>query len=374
MSRASHTRPRRATTLDARVHETLTELVGIPSLSGQEDEIRQYLRSRLEGLRVTCSVDGAGNLIARVPGAGAPLLLNAHMDRVPPGRGHVPVVSDGRMRSDGTTNLGADDAAGLTIVLLTIEELVQRNIAHPPLIVLFTVGEEVGLRGAAAFDPAPWDVTEGLVFDNAGAAGAVVTQGASYVAFDAVLRGKSGHPGKDLAGTASAIEMFRRVRLPYGSLDGDSTRVSVGMIAGGAARNAIPTEVRVTGEVRTLLAGEPLLRLLASIEHDFASAAAEVGGSAECVFEPHGAGYAVDLDEPLALAWRAAWEERGHPFSTLTTFVGSDTNALRHCLRVFTVSTGVEDEHTVDESIELAPLSELIEATTSLLGRYGHGE
>jgi tripeptide aminopeptidase len=365
----SHTRSS-APQLVARVQETLTAMVSIDSVSGQEGEICQYLIARFEALGLPVAVDDAGNLIARVPGVGQPLLLNAHMDRVPPGRGHQPIVAGGRMRSDGTTNLGADDAAGLTILLLVAAEVLQWPAPHPPLVLLCTVGEEVGVKGAAAFDSAPWGAAEGIVFDNAGAAGAVVTRGASYIAFDAVLRGRSGHPGKDLAGTASAIEMFRRLGLPSGSLDGDSTRVSLGTIAGGTARNAIPAEVRVAGEVRTLLEGDAQRQLLASIERDFAEAAAELGGSAACAFEPHGAGYRVAPDEPLLRAWRAAWEGRGHPFTTLTTFIGSDANALRRHMRAVVVSTGVEDEHTVAESIALAPLAELVEATTALLAAY----
>jgi tripeptide aminopeptidase len=365
----------RSTRLGARVRESLRSLVGIPSVSGEEDGVRRYLRARLELHGLACTLDAAGNLIARAPGEGRPLLLNAHMDRVPPGRGHVPVVAGGRMHSDGTTNLGADDAAGLTIALLSAEEVLRRGTPHPPLVLLFTVGEEVGLKGASAFDAAPWGVSEGIVFDNAGKAGAVVTLAATYVAFDVTLRGRSGHPGKDLAGTASAVEMFRRAPLPLGSLDGDSTRISIGTIAGGTARNAIPAEVRVAGEVRTLLGGRQLERLLASVERDFAEAAGAVGGSAECTFEPHGAGYTVADDEPLLRAWRAEWERRGQAFEAITTFIGSDANAFRrHDLRVFTVSTGVEHEHTVEESIALAPLAELIEATAALLAAYRPGE
>jgi hypothetical protein len=86
-------------------------------------------------------------------------------------------------------------------------------------------------------------------------------------------------------------------------------------------------------------------------------------------FEPHGAGYSVDAEEPLLRAWRATWEARGHAFEPITTFIGSDANALRRHLRVFTVSTGVQGEHTIDESIALAPLSELIETIVDLLGR-----
>jgi tripeptide aminopeptidase len=297
------------------------------------------------------------------------------MDRVPPGRGHAPVVRDGRMRSDGTTNLGADDAAGIAIILLVVQQLVRRGRPYPHLALLFTVGEEVGLTGAAAFDPAPWQLGEGIVFDNAGPPGAVVTRGASYVAFDAVLRGVPGHPGKDLAGTVSAIELFRRLRLPVGSLDGDSTRISLGTVAGGSARNAIPAELRLAGEVRTLLSGVPLVRLLASIEQDFRDAAGALGGTAEVELAPHGAGYAVDPDEPLLAAWRAARAAGGWPCEALTTFIGSDANALRRRgLRVFTVSTGVEDEHTPDESIALAPLAEVVATTLDLLDRYRGAE
>jgi tripeptide aminopeptidase len=360
--------PRHA--LDRQVGDTLTALVGIAAPSGEEDAVRDWLRDRLERLGLACVVDGAGNLIAAVPGVGRPLLLNAHMDRVPPGRGHTPVVHDGVMCSDGATNLGADDAAGLTIVLLTVERLLAAGAPHPPLVLLFTIGEEVGLRGAAAFDPTPWGVREGLVFDNAGAPGALVMRGAAYIAFDALLRGRGGHPGKDLASAVSAIELFRRVDLPLGSRDGNTTRISLGQISGGTARNAIPAEVRVAGEVRTLLAGEAQRWLLDSVASRFTEAAESLGGTAEVTFEPHGAGYTVDESEPLPQAWRSAWQARGAPTPPITTFIGSDANALRRTLAVVTVSTGVADEHTSAESIALAPLADMIVATGDLLANY----
>ena len=62
----------------------------------------------------------------------SPLLLNAHMDRVPPGLGCEPVIRDERMYSDGATNLGADDSAGIAIILLTVEKLLEGNLPHEP--------------------------------------------------------------------------------------------------------------------------------------------------------------------------------------------------------------------------------------------------
>ncbi len=360
----------------ARVTRTLVELAATPSVSGQEDEARAYVRGRLERLELATVTDAAGNLIARVAGVPAerdaepPLLLNAHLDRVPPGLAHTPVIADGVMRSDGTTNLGADDSAGIAIILEALETLRARGLSHPPLLALFTTGEEVGLTGAKAFDPAPWGAVDGLIFDNAGEAGVAVTRAATYIAFDVVIHGSGGHPGKSLDGAVSAIEIFRRAAYPWGSLDGDTTRVSVGRVEAGTARNAIPRELRAQGEVRTLLDGDVREALLASVAQAFTDAAEALGGAAEVSFDPHCDSYTVAQDEPALLAWRAAVEARGGTFRTVTTFIGSDASALRRHVRAVTISTGAMNEHTAEEYIALAPLAEVAETAVDLLAGW----
>lgn len=371
-----HTQTAPHSEVQSAITETLIALAGIPSVSGHEDQVRAYVRARIERLGAEPSEDAAGNLIARIPAVPserdheAPLLLNAHIDRVPPGLAHTPIVENGIMRSDGATNLGADDSAGIAIILHTVEQLRARSLPHPPVLLLFTTGEEVGLTGARAFDATPWGAREGIVFDNAGEAGVVVTRAATYIAFDLTLTGSGGHPGKQLEGTANAIEMFHRATYPTGSLDGDSTRVSIGRIEAGTARNAIPRELRALGEVRTLLEGSVRDRLLASIERDFVEAANALGGSAHISFDPHCDSYSVDPGEPLLRAYAQASESLGRPFRTMTTFIGSDASVLRRHARVFTVSTGAMDEHTAQEWIALAPLADLTETTITLLSTY----
>jgi tripeptide aminopeptidase len=363
-------------TLDERLAETLIALAGVASVSGQEGAVRQWLAERLAASGLSPVTDDAGNLIARVPAHPLtrddepPLLLNAHMDRVPPGLAHRPVLRDGILRSDGETNLGADDSAGIAVILHTLEELRANNHDHPPLLLLFTVGEEVGLVGAKAFDPAPWGAREGIVFDNAGEAGEVVTRAATYIAFDALLRGSGGHPGKRLEGTTSAIEIFHQAAYPVGSLDGDTSRVSIGRIEGGSARNAVPRELRALGEARTLLEGDARQQLLAEIAAAFTTAADALGGNAEISFDPHCDGYTVNEDEPLPRAWMRTQTELGITPRTMTTFIGSDASALRAHTRVFTVSTGAMDEHTSDEWIAIAPLADVIRTAVALLSVY----
>src|SRR5205807_9688270 len=146
------------------LYTTLVELIHLPSTSGHEENIRAYLAQYLSSLGLSSQVDGSGNLVAALPGEGTPLLLNAHMDRVPPGLGHQPILRDGILYSDGATNLGADDAAGIVIILEVVTRIVQQNLPHPPIIAVFTVQEEAGLCGATTFDATPYQVSDGIVF------------------------------------------------------------------------------------------------------------------------------------------------------------------------------------------------------------------
>ena len=295
----------------ARLNNTLIKLVGIPSTSGHEEHIRSYLEQSLKELSLTTQVDAAGNLIATLPGEGKPLLLNAHMDRVPPGLGHQPILRDNVLYSDGTTNLGADDAVGIAIILEVVTRVIEQQLPHPPIVAVFTVQEEVGLRGASAFDPTPWHVTDGIVFDNAFEAGVVVSKAANHEAFDVTITGRTGHPGKDLMHTVNAIEIFRQAAYPHGSLADDQTRILIGRISGGSARNAIPAIVHIEGEIRSFEPLEARQRYISAIRTAFEEAAQRHGGTAEVRFDSHCISYTVSNDEPLLNTYRTVLAQRG---------------------------------------------------------------
>lgn len=353
-----------------RLTTTLIELIRIPSTPGQEEKIRAHLAHYLASLGLTAQIDGSGNLISTLAGEGVPVLLNAHMDRVPPGLGHQPILRNGVLYSDGTTNLGADDAAGIAIILEVVRRLVEQQLPHPPLVIVFTVEEEAGLCGASNFDSAAWHVTDGMVFDNAYEAGVVVSRGAAYEAFDVTITGRTGHPGKDLAQTVHAIEIFRAANYPHGSIDNDRTRIQVGRIIGGSARNAIPDTVTVEGELRSFEPFEVRQQYKQTIQSAFEQAAQRFGGSATVSFKTHSGGYEISPDEPLLQAYREALEHRGAVLQMRPTFIGSDTSGFRPAVRAFTISTGVVNEHSVDEFVALDPLEQLVTDTLQVLARW----
>lgn len=349
------------------IYQTLLALLALPSTPGHEEQVRAYLADRLARLGLTTQTDAAGNLIALLPGEGRPLLLNAHMDRVPPGLAHTPVLRDGVLYSDGTTNLGADDAAGLAIILEIVTRVIEQRLPHPPLLLVFTVEEEAGLRGASAFDPTPWGVSEGIVFDNAFEAGVVVSQGAMYIAFDAEIRGRTGHPGKDLAQTVNALEIFRAARYPHGSLHNDRTRILLGRITAGSARNAVPDRVQIEGELRSFEPPAVREELMREIQRAFEEAAQQFGGSAQVTFDPHCTDYSVDENEPLLMLYREVLARRGESLRLRPTFIGSDAAALRPRVKAFTISTGVANEHSFEEYVPLHPLETIVSDVLTVL-------
>ncbi|MBW2356438.1 MAG: M28 family peptidase, partial [Deltaproteobacteria bacterium] len=110
-----------------RLSETFLSLVRIDSESRHEAAIHLHLKNILAGMGAEVVADRAGeafggeigNLVARFPGNRKvePMILNAHMDTVGPGRGVRPQFKDGVFTSDGTTILGADDKSAIAILL-----------------------------------------------------------------------------------------------------------------------------------------------------------------------------------------------------------------------------------------------------------------
>lgn len=111
-----------------RLVHTFSELVAVDSPSFGERAMADCLRDRLAALGISCKEDNAGaalggtagNLFARVPGTleQPALLFCTHMDTVAPACGKRAVLhEDGRITSAGDTVLGADDLAGMAVLL-----------------------------------------------------------------------------------------------------------------------------------------------------------------------------------------------------------------------------------------------------------------
>jgi len=178
---------RRATDAEReRLHETFASLCRIESPSGRERGVADWVTNELRGLGLEVEEDAvgpevgsdAGNLLARIPGAGEDsILLCAHMDTVPLTAPVEPVRVDGGWTNAGEGILGADNKTAAAVMI----ELARRLTSGPgagasPVGVelVFTVCEEISLLGARAFDVSLLRSRYGYVFDHATPIGEIV--------------------------------------------------------------------------------------------------------------------------------------------------------------------------------------------------------
>src|SRR6266545_2702851 len=188
----------------SRLEDTFVELCAIESPSGSEGEAARYVRSTLEALGLTVLEDATGaetgaacgNLYARIPGPedARTLMLCGHVDTVPlADRVEVELV-DGVFRNRREAILGADNKAAIAVLL----EIARDCTGTPPPVgveLLFTTSEEIGLRGAHAFDVGRLEAGFGYAFDHASPIGELILAAPTYYRVIAEFVGRAAHSG-----------------------------------------------------------------------------------------------------------------------------------------------------------------------------------
>ncbi|MEE1314933.1 MAG: aminoacyl-histidine dipeptidase [Faecalimonas sp.] len=139
------------------------EICGIPHISGNEKELSDYCVNFAKERGLYWEQDAIGNVILiKEATAGyedvEPMIVQGHLDMVGDKVPECPLdlekdaiklqVDGDYVTAEGTT-LGGDDGIAVAYGLALLDA---KDIPHPRLEVVLTVGEEVGLDGAAAID------------------------------------------------------------------------------------------------------------------------------------------------------------------------------------------------------------------------------
>jgi tripeptide aminopeptidase len=352
-------------------------LASLDSLSRRENPVAVYLTGRLRELGLDAVVDDSaprtgsdtGNVLVRVPGnsPGPAILLCAHMDTVGSTEGMVPVLRDGVIYSNGETVLGADDKAGIAIILSVLADLKGGGVPHPDLEVVFTVQEEVGLFGAK-YLTAELKAAIGYVLDGDGPVGYIINQAPSKVDLDFVLTGKAAHAGicpeegiNAIVAAAAAI-----ARLRTGRIDRRTTS-NVGLISGGRIRNMVADRAEVNMEVRSTDAArleEEVQAVLSAFREEAASAGAELSVRKDLPFET----FTISETHPVvANAFRAA-RALGIEPRLWTSGGGIDANVFNlRGLACVGLGIGIEDPHSPKEHIAVLQLEAGVRFIKALL-------
>jgi tripeptide aminopeptidase len=343
-----------------RLLQTFLDLVRIDSPSNYEAEIGRDLDARLQALGLQTEMDAVGNLVGRTPagqGSGDWLLLSAHMDTVGVDRGIKPVIRDGVVYSDGTTILGADDKSGVAAALEVLTVLREHNLPHPPLEVVISVGEELGLYGARHLDTSRLRARYGIVLDSGGPIGNVVVSAPSQDNIRLTVHGVSAHAGAEPEKGINAIRVAAEAiaAMPLGRIDAETT-CNVGIIEGGTARNIVPDRVKVIGEARSR-DNAKLEALTARIVQAFQDAANRHGARLEADVTRTYSTYRLAEDEPIVQAVAGAAQTLGHDVKLRASGGGTDGNIYTAAsIPCVVISTGMAEVHTPNEHIAIADM------------------
>ncbi|MGE5405063.1 MAG: M20/M25/M40 family metallo-hydrolase [Candidatus Saccharibacteria bacterium] len=350
-----------------RIVQEFLELVQIDSVSREEGRIKEVLKNKLLELGLEVYEDDAGkklggdsgNLMAWLPGSapGPSVFFCAHMDTVEPGKGVKPVVQNGLIESSGETILGGDDKAGIAAIVEALRVLKENNIQHPPLEIIFTVGEEQGLMGSKHLDFSKVRSRFGYVLDSVGDPGTIITRGPTQNEIEIDVLGKAAHAGINPQDgiNAIAVAAYAISHLKIGRID-EETTCNIGIIAGGKARNIVPDRVVIRGEARSLDPAK-LDHITHLIENTFKDRVAEKGGRCKVNIIHLYPQLKLDpLDDVVKIAVEAARAMGVEPVITKTGG-GSDANLFNgQGIKCANLGIGMRDVHTVDEHIEIKDL------------------
>jgi tripeptide aminopeptidase len=362
----------------ARLHDTFAALCRIESPSHHERACADRVTAELAELGLEVHEDSAGaaigsdagNLLARVPGAGeACILICAHLDTVPPVAPVEPVLIDGYWSNANDAILGADNKSAVAVAL----ELARRltSAPTPPPIgveLLFTVCEEVSLQGSRAFDVSQLRSAFGYVFDHATPIGEVVVASPTHYRIVAEFHGQAAHAGvrPEAGRSAIAAAATAIAAMQLGRLDA-ATTANVGMIEGGTAINVIPERCRIEAEARSLdetRAAQVTTQMVDHLE--------DAANATECDLDLDVAqmfgGYRTKPSAPQVLVAERALRGCGYDPRPIESGGASDANSFQRAgFQCTCLADGVEHNHEPTERVSAQALETMLELAIALV-------
>ncbi len=353
-----------------KLEKVFLELARVPGPSKKEGKIAQKVASILWNMGLEVFFDRAGekiggesgNLYAFLDGlkSSSTLLLNAHLDTIESTKGLKVVRKKGFFRPASNTILGADDRAGVAVILTALNRIIKENLPHPPLEIVFTVAEEIGLLGAKNLEFSRIKARKGLVLDG-GKGGTIINQAPSQEKIVARFKGRAAHAGVEPEKGINSIKAaaLAVARLKLGKID-EETTANVGVIRGGKATNIVPEETLVEAEVRSR-DEKKLKKVREEMIASFKRGAKEIKARVEIERQLLYKGFSLSPDSSWAKTVFQAAKEAGLKPVFQSTCGGSDTNVFNfHKIEAFNIGIGAFNPHSKKEKLSLKEMEKSV--------------
>jgi acetylornithine deacetylase len=330
----------------------LRDLVAIPSVSGTEERIGQFVEetARDWGLEVSRGEDGV--LITVCGRAEGPrLAFVSHLDTVPAGEGWVrppfePVIEGTRLYGRGS----GDAKASVAAMLVAARDLAQAGgPARGRLLLLFGYGEETRNTSMPALASRAGPFEAAVIGEPTNLNVAIAQRGLMMV--DLVARGEQRHAAYAGAGFESAITRLARDLVVLDRVLGDRAHPVLGlatvtatMLEAGISRNVTPPVARAVLDVRSTPAWT----------HDEIAAVLRQRLSCEVVVTSD---RLVPCETPAASALLAAARRVRSDLATFGSPTCSDWVFVGHADGIKCGPGTSQRSHTADEWVDLAEVS-----------------
>jgi tripeptide aminopeptidase len=279
------------------------------------------------------------------------------------------VIVDGGWENANDGILGADNKAAVAVALELARRLRgAREAPQTGVELLFTVCEEVALRGAGEFDVTRLTSRFGYVFDHASPIGEIVLASPTHHRIVAEFHGRAAHAGLRPERGRSAIAAAARAiaTMQLGRLDAQTT-ANVGKIAGGTGTNVVPERCRLEAEARSL--DDARVEAVATEMIDNLQEAAD---AAECdldlTLERMFKGYRTKPRAAQVVHAERALRACGYEPKQIVTGGGSDANVLEAAgFPCTNLADGTERNHEPGERISVDALEGMLEVAIALV-------
>ncbi|MFP4647054.1 MAG: M20 family metallopeptidase [Candidatus Acetothermia bacterium] len=361
------------------------EMVKIPSHQNVEDEEKElahFLRDRLEAAGIETELqevaDNRANVFGRVGqgGPGKTLMLNGHMDTVPPGNMSGPFTP--RRKNGRLYGRGAVDMKGALGAMVYAAEIIQESgiDLDGQVLIAGVVGEESGSPGTHYITEHGPRADLAVVGEPTELKVGVAHKGIEWLRIE--VEGKSAHasvPHEGINAVYRATEVVQALRkklIPlleekHDELLGAPT-FNVGVIRGGSYPNIVPDQCRLEID-RRWIPGESLSSIYREVEQildDLSDDLPEFKFSMEQMEEVGNFTHTpldTDPDHPLVKTCQAILEDLGRDITVSGVTYWSDAALLSDGADIPSVVLGpgsIDQAHGPQEYVNIEQLSEAV--------------
>jgi acetylornithine deacetylase len=252
--------------------ELLLNMLSIPAVSREEHKRSDFLEAFMKDLGWSVTRIHQNLLVGDPDASGAAVLLNSHMDTVPPSEAWESDPFNPVLKGEKIVGLGSNDAgASVVCMMATFDKMREKLSKKINLMLLISAEEEVsGSKGISSVLPALGSLEAVIVGEPTAMAPAVAERG--LMVLDGNIRGIAGHAARNEGKNAiyeavKDMEAIQKLEFSEQSEWLPVPGAQVTMISAGTRHNVVPDQCSFVVDVRSndCYGNEKLLALIRSV-------------------------------------------------------------------------------------------------------------